>query len=663
MQKRINEQKLPFITLLIIVVLQLISHASHSPSWLIAFVFILCIFRFLADKNYRHTTPFLIRFFLVCFSTTVFFLYYRLDFTVEMASSFLLMASSLKLIEIKTKKDTLIFVYAMLYLSAVSFLFDQALLHTLLQICMIASCLYALLRINTGHVSVGYRDFFRQQWPSLFKALMLAIPLVLICFLFFPRISPLWSIPIKTDNAKTGFSDRMSPGDIASLVKSSERAFRVTFSGPVPKKSELYWRGLVLDQFDGRVWTQAQNSISNLVKYKIDPGSFYDTDKPFYQIMLEPHKQRWLFALEGSQASSSNIVLSDMGEFSLKTDAIQATHYKMEYRKDDISELKYPSIPSLVVLSDKDRTDSSYYQDLQLPNNGTNTQTQEYVSGLNEKISDPYVLLNFLMKQFNDEAYYYTLKPPALGDNTVDEFLFDSKQGFCAHYAGSLAYMLRLSGIPARVIVGYQGGEFNQKSEYLIVHQFDAHAWVEAKLPSLGWVRVDPTSMVSPERILNGFEDTMEGFSGFLEGSPFSSLMLRSGMLSWLRLRMDELNFNWQKWVVNYNQDEQYGLVKNVFGEFSLLKIGLFFVYCFLAIFFGMIAYIWLTQFKGKYTYAEKKYIIWILILARFGFKRRLGETPRAFLRREKNNMNGFIASVTENKTQALERDEYGSDK
>jgi len=663
MLKRINEQKLPVITLLLIVVLQLISHVSHSPVWLTVFVLIICIFRFLAEKTFRHNTPFLTRFFLISFSTTVFFLYYRLDFTVEMATSFLLMASSLKLIEIKTKKDTLIFVYAMLYLSAVSFLFDQALLHTLLQICMIASCLYALLRINTGYVSAGYTDFFRQQWPSLFKSLMLAVPLVLICFLFFPRISPLWSIPIKTDSAKTGFSDRMSPGDIASLVKSSERAFRATFSGPVPKKSELYWRGLVLDEFDGRVWKQASKSVPNLGKYKIDPGTFYDTDKPFYQVMLEPHKQKWVFALEGAQASSSNVMLSDMGVFSLKTEAIQATHYKMEQTKTNVPDVKFPLIPSLVVLNDKARRKSSYYQDLQLPQGSQNSQTQAYVSELNNRISDPYALLNFLMEQFSDDEFYYTLRPPVLGANSVDEFLFNSKQGFCAHYAGSLAYMLRLSGIPARVIVGYQGGEFNQKSEYLIVHQFDAHAWVEAKLPSLGWVRIDPTSMVSPERIMNGFEETMAGSSGFLEGSPFSSMMLRSGMFSWLRLRMDELNFNWQKWVVNYNKDEQYGLVKNIFGEFSLLKIALFFVYCFIVIFFGMIAYIWLRQFKGKYTFAEKKYIIWTLILAKLGFRRRLGETPRAFLKRVRNRMNGFIVSVTESKTQALERDEYGSGK
>jgi len=653
-----DDYALPVGTLLLLTFIQVASHISHSPAWLSVFVLIICIYRFISERSFSRKAPFIIRTLLVCSSTSVFFLYYEKNFTVDMAASFLLLASALKLLEVRNPKDALIFIYTMLYLSAASFLFEQGILHTLLQIVMILISLYALLRMNSGLMYIGQMFALKQQWPVLAKVMLFSVPLVLICFLFFPRISPLWSIPIKNQSGVTGISDTMSPGDIANLAKSSGRAFRATFSNGIPKKKDLYWRGLVLDEFDGKTWRRAVTGGKSQQFYKIDSGLFYDLKGDFYSIMLEPSQQKWLFALEASRPSSSNIIKSDMGIFSLKTDATQATYYKMAFDPENSENSPENRLPILTQIGDKDRLKTPAYQDLELPSGGTNPRTQAYISGLQERFSDPYELLTYLMKSFTNESFYYTLKPKTLGKNFVDEFLFDTKQGFCSHYAGSLAYMLRLIGIPSRVVVGYQGGEYNEESDYLIVHQYDAHAWVEAKLPSRGWVRLDPTAMISPDRIMNGLESAISDSNDFLEGSPFASAM-RSEILTWVRLRLDELNFNWQKMVVNYNQKEQYDLVTKLLGEYSLLKIALVFVYSFITVFILMACYIVLKPLYGKYTRAEKVYIVWTLVLARFGYKRKVGETPRVFLARVQAGGSPRIAEITKRKTMKLESDEY----
>lgn len=644
---------------ILVILLLLFSYSQLIPAWLVAFTFLICAYRYISFKRYSEPVGRSVKTCLTIASVAVFIAHYKTNFTIEMAASFLFLTSVLKFIEIRTGKDLVTTVYTLLYLSAVSFLFSQSILHTLLQITIISISLYILLKHNIGYeYSMGKKDVSLLS-HLLFKVLMFAIPLVLICFVFFPRISPLWSMPIKTQSAKTGMSNAMSPGDIAELTKSSEVAFRVDFDGAVPEKRDLYWRGLVLDHFDGREWRQSPAHTPYRSAYKIDSGSFREQPGSSYRVMLEPHQQRWVFALEGAKSLSSNLLESDMGLYTLKTDAIQATYYKMSYQQREDKKAIASQLATINVLEGVDRKLGNVRQDLQRPPKNKNPRAQAYMSELKTRFERPEDLLAYLMEQFKGDGFYYTLKPPQTGEHFVDEFMFDLQRGFCAHYAGSLAYLLRLASIPARVVIGYQGGEMHSSEPYMIVRQYDAHAWVEVFLANKGWVRVDPTAMVSPDRILDGSGEAYRSKEGFLENSLFASAALNVSLINWLSMYVDKIDYGWQKWVVNYNQSEQEGVVKGLLGEYSLAAVASFFVYVLLAIILGMFGYIYLSRYAFKYTWAEKKYMMSSTVLALWGWKREKGETPRAFLGRVEAGASPYITKFVRLMTKSLEQQQY----
>lgn len=650
---------IPVKALLLITFLQMLSQQTHTPVWLSAFAMIVCSLRYFFYKSVRVSIPFVIRILLVIASSIVFILYYRTNFSVDMAASFLFLACTLKLIEIKAQKDVVIFIYTMFYLSAVSFLFEQGIIHTLLQVTIVSVCFYVLfiIQINVVSSSSIHYKLISKHSKSMLKLLAVSLPFVAILFLFFPRISPLWQMPIKSQVTKVGISNEMSPGDVSELAKSSEPAFRVTFDQGVPNRSSLYWRGLVLDQFDGKKWSQ--NSIKQAYERarRVDAGQFYDTTHFGYQVMLEPHQQTWVFSLEGSELASSNLIKTDMGLFRLKTEAIQATRYQMEIPPENLGSQKV-EIPTALSVMQVERKTNDLGQDLQTPSKRSNPRTQDYIESLKVLYPGDEQLIAYLLNQFREDTFFYTLEPPKTGENFVDDFIFETKSGFCGHYAGSLAYMLRLAGIPARVVIGYQGGEYNAQSNYLLISQFDAHAWVEAFLPTKGWFRLDPTAMVSPLRISDGSTSSLSNERSFLKDSPFASAAMKYSALNWIRLRIDEINFSWQNLVVNYNQDQQKNFIQKTLGENSLLRITLLFTSLFIAIFVLILFYLGFRRLAG-YTNAEKKYMIWLFVLSRFGYKRQKGETPRGFLRRMQTSKHKKLAAITEKRTEELEVRQY----
>jgi transglutaminase-like putative cysteine protease len=656
---KIAAEFMPISALLLLTILQLLAHQSHLPSWMTIFVLMVCVLKYLSYKSKKSSVSLLLRTLLVVISTTVFILYYRTNFSVDMAASFLFLACTLKLFELSRKKDILVFILSMFYLSSVSFLFEQGILQTILQLFIIIICFYSLfiIQLNVQSITTSKWLVVRLHISSMFKLISVAIPFVVVLFLFFPRISPLWQMPFKTQTAKVGFSSQLSPGDISELAKSSEPAFRVIFDNVLPERSNLYWRGLILDQFDGRKWTHHSLQEGGSGLGKVDAGRFIETKFPAYQVMLEPHQQKWVFSLEGSDSASSNLIPIEMGLFRLKTDAIQATRYQMVVPPSNLS-VKLAQVPTAYMLNEVDRTSSFKRQDLQLPSSRVNPRTQAYIKQLQLSFNDDLQLLVYLLKQFNEGTFFYTLEPPKIGEHFVDEFIFDTKSGFCGHYASSLAYMLRLAGIPSRVVMGYQGGEYNKQSNYLIVSQNDAHAWVEAYLPDVGWLRLDPTAMVSPLRISQGSREVLANESSFSENSAFGSAAMRYGALNWLRLRLDEVSFQWQNLVVNYNQDQQNNFIKEILGGNSLLRIALLFVYLLVGFFLIMLVYLWLKSLSG-YTHAEKKYMIWLFILTKFGLKREQGESPRAFLLRIQKTKYKKLSNITAKRTRILEENQY----
>jgi len=476
---------------------------------------------------------------------------YRSVIGLEPTVALLLTAFALKLTELARRKDAYVLLFLGYFVCITEFLFSQDLLitlYSLLNVVLITTALVAL------HQPWQQQFNSKPLWLAT-RMLAQAVPMMLVLFFLFPRLGPLWTVPVKSHTAKTGMSDFMRPGDVASLSKSDEVAFRVKFEGDIPPQSELYWRGLVLSRMQQGAWTTL--SYYDLPAAERSQQPVAPAGEPLeYSVIMAPTQQHWLFGLHYARSPDSGVMHApEYRMFSLVP--IEAeTLYRAR------SWLDYPVG---VELSDwRRRTETS------LPAEA-NPRTRALAAALRDRAASDEGMVEAVLERFNREAYVYTLNPGVLtGRDTIDSFLFDTRRGFCEHYASAFVLLMRAAGIPARVVAGYQGGEVNPVNRTVIVHQFDAHAWAEVWLPEQGWVRVDPTAAVAPERIEQGLEEAVEGEGSFLADSPLSPLRYRSiPLVNLLRLRYDALTYRWQSWIVGYDNERQFALLQDFFGEIS----------------------------------------------------------------------------------------------
>lgn len=339
-----------------------------------------------------------------------------------------------------------------------------------------------------------------------------------------------------TGTGVTGISDTMSPGDISSLSESNAVAFRVTFDDFVPEPRDRYWRGLVLSVFNGRTWTQNDPNEGpfGVVERVIPSG-----DSVSYQITLEPTHQPWIFALDMPWTwSERNFFMGPQKQLARSRPVDQRLAYKatsyLEYRTD---------------VGDSHDRFRGFYQSVPPQ---TNTRTQQLARGMRADAGSDRAYIEAVLMKFHQEEYYYTLEPPPLGSNPVDRFLFDTQRGFCEHYASAFAVMMRAAGIPARVVLGYQGGELNPIGGHMIVRQSDAHAWNEVWLEGTGWYRVDPTAAVAPDRIESGVSGSLLDGAALAWGLSASSELWHKLTLTW-----DAMNAKWNDWVLGYGPENQ----------------------------------------------------------------------------------------------------------
>ncbi|HXR02948.1 MAG TPA: DUF3488 and transglutaminase-like domain-containing protein [Pseudomonas sp.] len=465
---------------------------------------------------------------------------------LDAGAALLIAAFILKMLEMQTRRDALVLIFLGFFCVAVGYLFEDALLWRLFTLLPIATLLAALIGLQQSGLSGKPAGTLMLSA----KLLLQAVPLMLLLFLFFPRLDPLWSLPQPSNKALTGLSDSMAPGDIAELSKSAALVFRASFEGPIPPRNQQYWRGLTLEQFDGRRWSQ-----SSRAQVPDPPDWRKQGERLSYSIVMEPSGKPWLMTL-------------DMGETDLDG-ARQMSDFRWQRRRPIEQSVLYsvnswPDAVRETVLSEGGRA-----QDLQLPGKG-NPQAREWAAELHRRYSRPDALVDAMLSFFTGQPFQYTLKPPALGPNSVDDFLFASRAGFCAHYAGAMTFVLRAAGIPARVVAGYQGGELNPDGHYISVRQFDAHAWVEYWQSGVGWRSVDPTAAVAPARIEQGLEQALAPDENFLADSPMSALRYRH--LAWLnsiRMNWDNLNYGWQRWVLGYQGQQQLQVLGRWFSGFQ----------------------------------------------------------------------------------------------
>ncbi|HLA30486.1 MAG TPA: DUF3488 and transglutaminase-like domain-containing protein [Pseudomonas sp.] len=522
----------------------------------------------------------------------------------------LIAAFVLKLLEMRTRRDALVLIFLGFFAVVTAYLFDDSMPMALFSLLPVTALLAALIGLQQSGLA-------SQPWPTLRLAgglLLQALPLMLLLFVFFPRLGPLWSLPMPSDKGVTGLADSMTPADIAELSRSPELAFRASFDGQTPPRSELYWRALTLEQFDGRRWSQ-----SRLTQQTLAPAWEKRGEALHYSIVMQPSAQRWLFALDVAETSLEQTQL--MSDFRLqRREPVQRS---LLYRVSSWPQAR----------REPKQIGAGLQRSLQLPARGE-PRSRAWAAELKRDYPQPEQLVQALLQHFNREPFAYTLRPPALGLNNIDDFLFVTRSGFCAHYAGAMTFVLRAAGIPARVVAGYQGGEFNPAGNYVQVRQFDAHAWVEYWQAGRGWVSVDPTYQVAPERIEMGIEEALSAEQSFLEGSPLSPLRYRQ--LSWLnQLRMgwDNLNYGWQRWVLGYQSAQQLEFLQRWLGRIDAQSLALSLVGGG-TVLLGLLS-LWLFK-----PWQRERDVQWRLfrrfeqLLARHAITRQPGEGPRDYAER-----------------------------
>ena len=535
--------------------LLLLPQWDRLPVWLMVSCIVLAAWRWLAQLGKLRLPGRWSRSGLMVVLVAVYIATVQGRFTVETASSFFVLAVGLKWLETRTVRDFYVLLFILVYLSSVNFLFHQEIHWTVVNLAGVLVLFVGLQVLNAP----GIAGAARSGWKRLGLMFLKTLPVVVLLFVFFPRMEPLWSVPLVSGEARTGISDSMTPGDISSLAQSDARAFRVTFGDDIPPHRDRYWRGLFLDTLNGDTWRQSRNREFRRPGRVAVDGGVGQLQPEEYDVLLEPTDQTWAFALEGSEPVSDNVTRNEEGLFRFDRPADSTVRYRMALTPEGDSSLNALQNPR---------------QYLQLPASG-NPRTRELAQTLKAQTSGPQELAVSILRRFREQQYFYTLRPPKMPDNGIDALLFDSKRGFCAHYAGAMTFLLRAADIPARVVVGYQGGEPGAGNEYLIVRQYDAHAWVEAWMPGQGWTRFDPTAAISPERIESGLRDAMEEEGSFLENDWTSPQRYGDmAMVQWASLQLDKMNYQWQRWVVGYQGQSQMNLMSRLPGGFGLRELG-----------------------------------------------------------------------------------------
>jgi transglutaminase-like putative cysteine protease len=522
----------------------------------------------------------------------------------------LVAAFILKLLEMRTRRDALVVIFLGFFVVVSAYLFDDSMLAALFSLLPVTALLAALIGLQQSSVAVQPGATVRLAAGLLLQA----VPVMLLLFIFFPRMGPLWSLPQPSERAVSGLAESMAPADIAELSRSSALAFRASFEGQVPSRDQLYWRALTFERFDGRRWSQ-----SAFAQMPLTPVWAKQGEALRYSIVMQPSAQSWLFALDVAETSLEN--------------TRQMSDFRLQRGRPVERTLLYQVTSWPAVLRDPAASSDSLRRALQLPEDG-DPRSRAWAAELTRQYPQPEQLVQAVLSHFNREPFGYTLRPPRLGLNSIDDFLFESRNGFCAHYAGAMTFVLRAAGIPARVVAGYQGGEYNPGGNYVQVRQFDAHAWVEYWQAGKGWVSVDPTFQVAPERIELGLEEALTDEQSFLEGSPFSPLRYRQ--LTWLnQLRMgwDSLNHDWQRLVLGYQGAQQLELLQRWFGRVDARVLAISLVGGG-GLLLGLLA-LWLFKpWQRERDPQQRLFRRFERLLARHAVQREPGEGARAYAER-----------------------------
>lgn len=533
------------------------------------------------------------------------FIEHRSLIGLHAGTSFFVIALGLKILELKHVRDLFIIIFLSFFVAITQFLYTQSILMGLYILGATCLLIAALIGLSAGNMlSV------KQRLKLSGSLLLQAMPIMVILFYLFPRIpAPRMGLPNNASAGQSGLSNSMQPGQISQLIQSNDLAFRVNFKGEIPPPRDRYWRGPVFWHTDGVRWTPVETTPISKQGTKLFGSKFR------YEVTLEPHRRKWLFALDlaankpvGSTLTPEYLLIADKAVVKrISYNLISFTQYNTGKLNDYERDLGLQLPP---ILSDRIKILVNSWQ----------------TPGI-----EPQAIVQKALDHFHNEEFFYTLSPPLYPKNPVDSFLFESKRGFCEHYASAFVTLMRAANIPARIVTGYQGGELNTVGQFLEVKQSDAHAWAEVWFPNQGWVRVDPTSAVAPHRIERGFNALEQNSAGGL-GIEGLNLLGSGGLFQNLRFAWATLDHNWHKWVISYNSVRQ----NNFLSKFGLEDINSLVVAliasvaaCLLIIAFSI-----LKPKKPKREKALRLYLKFCQKIAKTGFRKQANEGAGDFAAR-----------------------------
>ncbi|MEM1230710.1 MAG: transglutaminaseTgpA domain-containing protein [Pseudomonadota bacterium] len=541
----------------------LLPHLAHQTPWLMAVALFCGIWRTQVHRGRWSYPSRRIKALLVLLALVGVVVSSRSGVSLESATALLLVAFALKLLEMKHRRDAYLVIFLCYFVIATAFLFSQTLLLATYQLLATVVVTAALIGLNQVHSEVRFGLSLRTAAVLIAQAL----PLTLVLFVFFPRIAPLWSMPLP-DGARTGISERMKPGDVAQLSRSDELAFRVAFEERLPRQSELYFRALVYSRFAEGTWSVHPQAAAYTRSRRNTLPAEVATLAPGpralrYEVFLEATAQDWVVALDTPLRGDADLKRNGFLGLEVETPVLSLKRYGL--LSDPDVRLQGAGLPDWL-RNEETRLPAGESERLR-------AYSRERYAALGR---DPQRFMDWILGEIREQPFRYTLSPPTLPDaDSIDAFWFGSRAGFCTHYAGAMVFMLRSVDIPARMVGGYQGGSINPITRHLEVRQYDAHAWVEAWLPEVGWLRLDPTAAVAPQRV-------EQGLSAALSASERGALSLfanarlgQEGLLASVLQFADSLEHRWNLWVVGFDEGQQQGVLRGLLGELSPARIGI----------------------------------------------------------------------------------------
>ncbi|MDP1772785.1 MAG: DUF3488 and transglutaminase-like domain-containing protein [Methylobacter sp.] len=576
-------------------------HVQHIPATVFGFFCLLLGWRFVGiwKQNWLPGTPVILL--LVASGTALLYSQHQGLLGRDAGTHLFIIALGLKLLEIKDERDLYLITYLAFIVAASQFLYEQSILMAAYILLVCCVLLATLVYINSC----------KAQTLAAFKTAGIitvqALPIAVALFVLFPRVeAPKWMLFNDPHQARAGLSDSMEPGSISDLGESDELVFRVKFAGAIPPPGQRYWRGPVLSHTDGKRWTQT--AFKTPLRRPVVTGTPYQ-----YTILMEPQDKNWVFALDMPIEFSSPLVRNSSYQLITLDNPDKRAEYKVT---------SYPNFNTGLV------DPGEYAAVTQLPVEPSD-KIKQLVSQLQGFGSPPDNFIKLLLNHFREEDFHYTLTPPIMEENPIESFLFKTRYGFCSHYASAFVYLMRVAHIPARVVTGYQGGELNKAGNFLEIRQADAHAWAEVWLKDRGWVRVDPTAAIAPERIERNINLNSQTFGDIAAVNNPAYNWLKQARQLW-----GSVDYSWQHWVINYDNKSQSSFLSS-FGINDLRTL----VYWMIAVIASITAALcWFLLYQKPKT-ADKVLLIYSRFckkLVKHGLVRNSGEGVKDFAERVK---------------------------